>query len=590
MSEPTPAKEPPTVSLSPGISPVTRPETAAPEALPAGENAAPPLPAAVAGYEVLAVLGRGGMGVVYKARQPGLKRVVALKMILAGAHAAPEHLARFRTEAEAVARLHHPNIVHVYEVGQHEGHPFVSLEYLEGGSLAQQLDGAPRPPHEAARLVETLARAVHHAHERGIVHRDLKPANVLLGADGCPKIADFGLAKLSDGSGWETASGAILGTPSYMAPEQASGKRRDVGPPADTYALGAILYELLTGRPPFVGESALEVLMQVASAPLVPPAERIPSCPPALEAICLKCLNRVPQERYESAVALAEDLRRFSSGELASAPVRPSRPSAPRRRRVRALPLVLAGLLVLAVGVGVGYRLVTRETTPTQDPIDLLLAPEPAQDEVQPPPDEDPRATRAEQILRKNCWPCHGTPTQKFRARLNLYDRSRLLDGKLKIVVPGDAAASVLVHRVENDEEPMPPAPRPRLSAEDRQALRDWIDAGAAPFHARPPGLRATPAELAAGAETVLRTRCFTCHGDPTQLLKGKLNLFDRAQLLDEQRQIVVPRDVAASRLIQRLEDPEEPMPPVGRPRVPDKEQALLRAWINAGALPFPGQ
>jgi serine/threonine-protein kinase len=191
------------------------------------------------------VLGRGGMGVVYKARDFQRKRVVTLKMILVGGHAGEQELARFRTEAQAIARLQHPNIVQLYETGESEGHPFFSLEFVEAGSLADQLDGTPWPARKAARLVRTLARAVHHAHERGIIHRDLKPAIVLLAADGTPKISDFGLARQLDTSGCHTPSDAVLGTPSYMAPEQA-GQTKRVGPRADVYALGAILYELLT--------------------------------------------------------------------------------------------------------------------------------------------------------------------------------------------------------------------------------------------------------------------------------------------------------------------------------------------------------
>jgi serine/threonine-protein kinase len=214
----------------------------------------------IRGYDVERILGRGGMGVVYQARQQGLNRRVALKMILAGSHSGPEQVARFRAEAEAVARLIHAHIVQIYEIGEHDGCPFFSLEYVSGGSLAAKLGGAPQPARAAAALVETLARAVHYAHQQGIVHRDLKPENVLLqppeegqpaGAFGTPKIADFGLAKQLDTDSRQTQSGTILGTPSYMAPEQAAGRTHEVGPTADVYALGAILYDMLTGRPPF---------------------------------------------------------------------------------------------------------------------------------------------------------------------------------------------------------------------------------------------------------------------------------------------------------------------------------------------------
>jgi WD40 repeat protein/tRNA A-37 threonylcarbamoyl transferase component Bud32 len=298
--------------------------TVAPAAVPSAEaatlsvsNGAPPDPPAVMpipGYEILGELGRGGMGVVYKARHLKLDRLVALKMILAGSHAGTADLARFQTEAHTIARLQHPSIVQVYEVGEHEGKPFLALEFCGGGSLAQKLNGTPLPPREAAALVETLARAMQAAHGKGIVHRDLKPANVLLADDGTPKITDFGLAKKLDEAG-QTQSGAVLGTPSYMAPEQAGGKSREIGPLADVYALGAILYECLTGRPPFKAATALDTMMQVVSDEPVPPTQLQSQTPRDLETICLKCLAKELRKRYDSAKELADDLRRFLAGE-----------------------------------------------------------------------------------------------------------------------------------------------------------------------------------------------------------------------------------------------------------------------------------
>jgi serine/threonine protein kinase/WD40 repeat protein len=287
----------------------------------------------VDGYEILSVIGRGGMGVVYKARHLGLNRVVALKMILAGSHASALDRARFRMEAEAVARLTHPNIVQIHDIGEADGNPFFSLEFVDGGSLAQQLDGTPQPAPAAAALVENLAGAIHAAHLQGIIHRDLKPANVLLTkheegtlkGDGnstlvlpqssAAKITDFGLAKKLDDVTGHTQSGAIIGTPSYMAPEQAAGKGQAIGPATDVYALGAILYELLTGRPPFKGETPMDTILQVMEEEPLPPTQLNPRVPRDLETITLKCLQKAPVKRYATANDLAEDLRRFQAGE-----------------------------------------------------------------------------------------------------------------------------------------------------------------------------------------------------------------------------------------------------------------------------------
>jgi WD40 repeat protein len=269
----------------------------------------------IPGFEVLGVLGWGGMGMVYQAWQPSLNRMVALKMVHAGAAASPEVLARFRVEAEAVARLHHPNIVQIHEVGQDAGRAYLVLEFVEGPSLAQSLAGTPQTTQKAVELVETLARAMHSAHLRGVVHRDLTPANILLSADGTPKITDFGLAKLLIGGGeLRTQTGELLGTPSYMAPEQAASRHHAIGAATDVYALGAILYDVLTGRPPFKAESPLETLRQVVADEPVAPSRLRPKLPRDLETICLKCLRKEPEKRYTSALALAEELRRFLEG------------------------------------------------------------------------------------------------------------------------------------------------------------------------------------------------------------------------------------------------------------------------------------
>jgi serine/threonine-protein kinase len=309
----------------------------------------------VPGYEILGELGRGGMGVVYKARQLSLNRLVALKMILAGVHAGPEALARFLREAETIALLQHPHIVQVHDYGTHEGMPYFSLEYLDGGSLQGQLDGEPQPPRQAAQTVEVLARAIEAAHALGIIHRDLKPANVLRAADGSLKITDFGLAKQS-GSGI-TVSGEMLGTPSYMAPEQAQGRAHAVGPAADIYALGTILYELVTGRPPFKGASAWDTVQQVLEKDPIAPTQLRPRLPRDLETICLKCMQKEPARRYTTARALAEDLGRFLRDEPIEARRAGDQGLAPAPAPT---PFQYAGLLVgLALALAAGFVGVT---------------------------------------------------------------------------------------------------------------------------------------------------------------------------------------------------------------------------------------
>ncbi len=313
------------------------------------------------GYELLEEIGRGGMAVVFRAKQQILNRIVALKMLLAGGVANPEVLARIQQEAQAVAQLQHPGIVQIHEVGEHRGLPFLSLEYVPGGTLHEWLSGRPLPPLEAARIIEQLARTTQYAHERGVVHRDLKPANVLLterppslqssatipmgqvtphdvatlarawdsddsnprsgerGYELQTKISDFGLARVLGSRSDLTAKGQVIGTPSYMAPEQAAGTVDDVSPAQDIYSLGAILYELLTGRPPFRGSSLFDTLEQVRTTEAVPPRQLQPRVPRDLETICLKCLEKLPERRYSTAAALADDLRRVQTGDTISA-------------------------------------------------------------------------------------------------------------------------------------------------------------------------------------------------------------------------------------------------------------------------------
>ena len=266
-------------------------------------------------YELIRELGRGGMGVVYKARQLSLNRPVALKMLKSDVLATDDERRRFQNEAEAVALLDHPHIVPIFEVGQHEGRQYFSMKLVGGPSLDKKLADFAADPKSAARLVKKAAAAVHHAHQRGILHRDLKPSNILLDDQGEPYVTDFGLAKRIEGDSEMTVSGAILGTPSYMAPEQASRRRGAVTTATDIYGLGAVLYSLLTGRAPFRGVSVAEILEQVRDQPPKRPSECNIRTPRDLEIICLKCLEKDPRRRYASAEALADDLGRYVARE-----------------------------------------------------------------------------------------------------------------------------------------------------------------------------------------------------------------------------------------------------------------------------------
>jgi serine/threonine-protein kinase len=308
-----------------------------PPAKPQAVSPAATLPRRFGDYELLEEIGRGGMGIVYKARQVSLDRLVALKMLRHTDQASEEEGRRFRMEAETAARLDHPNIVPVYDVGEIDSCPYFTMKYVEGTTLARLLVEHPLPPREAARLIAAVARAIHHAHTAGVLHRDLKPSNVLLAMESeesrsngdsslttdhhpltTPLVADFGLAKRVSGGDRLTASGAVLGTPSYMPPEQASGSRGQLGPASDVYSLGAILYECLTGRPPFQGATSVDTLLLVLDQEPVSPRRLNPQVDRTLELICLKCLQKQTDLRYPTAAAMAEDLERFLQGERAS--------------------------------------------------------------------------------------------------------------------------------------------------------------------------------------------------------------------------------------------------------------------------------
>jgi eukaryotic-like serine/threonine-protein kinase len=352
------------------VVPASRPSNPTPSSIPrsnssAGQAAGLPT---VAGYVLLGELGRGGMGVVYKAKHDKLKRIVALKMVSIHPQDDTQDLARFQAEAEAVARLHHPNIVQIFEVGEQDRSPYLALEFVTGGTLKDRLDGRPQPIRAAVQLVLQLVRAVHAAHQRGIVHRDLKPANILLqpappsenwhaasaGAIeanqvyGVPKVSDFGVAKRIDDGDAPGSGGGMVGTPAYMAPEQAKGRSEEIGPAADIYSVGVILYELLTGRPPFTASSALDVLRQLLSDPPVPPRRLRRQLPRDLDAICRCCLEKDPRQRYPTAQLLADDLSSFLEGE----PVRARPPAAVERLWSWSLKNPVPACLLLTISSG----------------------------------------------------------------------------------------------------------------------------------------------------------------------------------------------------------------------------------------------
>ena len=548
------------------------------------------------GYELLEVIDQGGMGVVYKATQVGLRRTVALKMI-AGFRVGPKQLARFRVEAEAVAHLQHPHIVQIHEVGEVDGHSFFSMEYVEGGTLAHRLATGPLPFGTAAELVEVLARAIHHAHARGIVHRDLKPANILLGkAEGSrindeskakatpgsdssliihhssflPKVSDFGLAKRLGVETDHTATGEVIGTPAYMAPEQAQGSTNAIGPACDIYALGAILYEALTGRPPFRAGSVLETLRQVIADEPAAPRRVRSGVPRDLEAICLKCLEKNPTRRYATAEALAADLRRFLTG----APVAARRSSLPGRalKWVRRRPVWAAAVLLVlvagAAGSGRGY--VQREQRRARA---VEVAPQ------------------AREILHRHCYECHGANPTKIDRKFHVLDRASLMDANRKNVVPEHPDLSRLIQRIEDGS--MPPEEEddlPRVSEMELAILKEWIAGGAPPFPEEDPHAPVAPvvprSELAAQVKAIFRSNCFECH-QKTKPESG-LKILNH-DLLVRVRKVVVPGRPDESELYELLvADGERVMPPLTHPRMPAEEIDAVRRWIEAGAPPFP--
>jgi hypothetical protein len=313
----------------------------------------PPIPREIGAYQLLAKIGQGGMGAVFRALQKPVNREVALKMILAGPLAGRDAIARFYREGQAIARLKHVNVVQIFEFGEYAGLPFFTMELIDGGSLAAKLATGPLPWRQAARLVADLAQAIAFAHQQQVVHRDLKPGNILLTKQGIPKISDFGLAKLGDADDNQTRTAAVLGTPAYMAPEQAAGRADAVGPAVDIYALGVILYECLTGRPPFRGETRQQTIDLVRTTEPLRPSRLCHELPADLEAICLKCLEKAPKNRYAGSQALADDLERLLRGE--STHVRPANWAKRSWGRLRRHRVAVVAAITLVAVLGAVY-------------------------------------------------------------------------------------------------------------------------------------------------------------------------------------------------------------------------------------------
>ena len=533
------------------------------------------VPEEMPGYEVIELIDRGGMGAVYRARQRELNRFVALKM-LSGTHAAAERVARFRTEAESVAQLHHPNIVQIFDVGEVDGRPFYSMELVEGGSLARRLEGDRMSPREAAELVETLARGIAIAHARDIVHRDLKPGNVLIAEDGTPKIADFGLAKRLGDDSNQTKTGEILGTPSYMAPEQAEGRAAEIGPAVDVYALGAILFELLTGEPPFKGETAMESLRRLTTEDAQLPRESRGVVPKDLEAITLKCLEKSPGDRYATADDLADDLRRYLDGHAIHA----RRIGLMRRifKWCRRRPewAVVAGIAFIGVVATIVWASAEYRENRRRREEAVRLAPQ------------------AREILKRNCYECHGEKTDDIARNLDVLNHDSLVGNSRRIVVAEKPDDSRLIQRIADGS--MPPESDeirlPRVSQQELDILRKWIAGGAPAFPSEDPASPTPPvvpySQLAMDVKGILVRRCYECH--KTDVAEGGIKILHHRLLLTV-RKVVVPNDAANSELYQLITaSPGDKllMPPVPAKRLTADEIATIRRWINSGAPPFP--
>lgn len=544
--------------------------TTAPRA--AGPSA--PQPTHIPGYEILDVLDQGGMGIVYRARQTELSRIVAVKM-MAGAHPSGPQLSRFRTECRAIAQLHHPNLVEIFESGETDVGPYFSMELVDGGNLNTRLKTNPPSSEEAATLVESIARVVHEVHQRGIIHRDLKPANILLTADGVPKVTDFGLAKLLDEESGHSRTGEVLGTLTYMAPEQIDPSTGSVAVPVDVYALGAILYELLAGRPPFLGRTTQLMRQIVQDDPPAPSTIRS-DLSRDLDAICLKCLEKKPELRYGSALELADDLRRF----LEHHPIK-ARPAGPIRRTakvVRRRP-ELRTLIVLTVIAFVAV------------PIAVVVLRQFREAELRA--EAERLAPAARNVLLRNCFACHGDENHKVERNLRVLSHPALLDSTRRLVVPGRPEDSRLIQRIADGS--MPPEDleieRPPLAEEELSILTRWIRGGAPPFEesdAVPEDNHQNESESARKVKDIFVKRCWKCHKHG--VAQGGIRILHH-RLLVNVRKAVVPGRPEESELFQLVARQNEGvMPPPPLPPLTQREIEVIRLWIAEGAPPFPAE
>ncbi|MDA1013928.1 MAG: protein kinase [Planctomycetota bacterium] len=544
-----------------GVTVSTRPQDAS-------DNAGSSPPADVPGYEIECLIDRGGAGLVFKAVEIALQRTVALKML---AHDFPQadHLERFRREAEAIARLQHPNIVHIHAIGDAGSRPYYAMEFIDGGTLADQIRRRTGSPRETAELVSVLARAIENAHQAGIVHRDLKPSNILMTIDGTPKIGDFGLAKHLDVETAHTRTGDIIGTPAYMSPEQAGGDTKSTGAQTDIHALGTILYEMLTGSTPFPGRSAIHTLQRILTEHAVFSKRSHAGIPQDLQAICLKCLEKRPQDRYSTAADLADDLDRFLSNQPVTvrSPSRLSR----MRRWVRRHP-AWSVTLVLAVA-----ELLFLLSSWRQSHAEALAIQQRAI-EVAP---------QAREVLERNCAPCHGL--KRRERELDVLDHRLLLDSNRRLVVASSPESSRLIQRIEDGS--MPPEEDeliyPRVSQQELVILQDWIAGGAPAFGDTSSKPVVEYSALAMTVKQIFHEKCYNCHR--YDVAEGGIKILHH-RLLTDVRRVVVPGDPSNSELMQLLtqQHAKGRMPPIGSPQLSPEQIEDVRFWIELGAPPFP--